>query len=262
MIIGLHGKIGAGKDATCEIMRYFLYRNAETFSFEEWSMSGGFSNWRNVKISHRLKEIVSMLTGYTMEQIEDRSLKDAPIKTWKDSHVTLRTVMNEVGTEIARKLNPDIWIMSTFSTYDENEDDWIITDVRFPGEADYIRNKGGIIIDIKRDIDYQTVNYDHLTETAMNDYSYDYVIDNNGSIEDLKEEVKKILMKADMIDKRIYKLTYDKPVSIDDWYHILDNNIFNMSDVNAYWGKSSGISSDNAFCTPSLDADCVFIYPK
>lgn len=267
MIIGLHGEIGAGKDTVCEMMRYLMYKYCTEYTFDDWAANGAASDWKNVKISKRLKEIVSMLTGYSIEQIEDRLLKDAPIKGWGNDAVTLRTVMNEVGTGIARKLNPNVWIFSTFANY-TNDDKWIVSDIRFPNEADYIRNKGGIIIDIRREISYSTVDYSHLTETAMREYEYDYIIENRGSLDDLLKNVRTALYKIynntgmEIFSKRTYRNTQDTGITLDDWYHILDNNIFDMYNSDAFWGKSGGVSLDNAYATPMLDADCVFVYPK
>lgn len=90
---------------------------------------------------------------------------------------------------------------------------WIITDVRFPNEAQAIKDRGGIIIRVNRDFiqtklkDGQTLIVErgiltgeehlqlktpHLSETALDDYDFDYVIDNNSTIEELIEKVKKL----------------------------------------------------------------------
>ena len=91
---------------------------------------------------------------------------------------------------------------------------WIITDTRFPNEADAVKSRDGINIRIERD-DYvfdesgkriiptkeyvNTNNKQHESETALDDYSFDYVIDNNGTIEDLIIKVKEILIKENII---------------------------------------------------------------
>lgn len=87
---------------------------------------------------------------------------------------------------------------------------WIITDVRFPNEANAIKERGGINIRIERG---QAINLptdgsgirdrilanQHPSETALDDYTFNYVIDNNGSIEELIQKVKEILIKEHMI---------------------------------------------------------------
>ena len=85
---------------------------------------------------------------------------------------------------------------------------WIITDVRFPNEAVAIKERSGIVIRVNRD-DYifdedgkriipskEYVNIpikEHSSEIALDDYPFDYFINNNGSIEELIKEVKYFL---------------------------------------------------------------------
>lgn len=86
---------------------------------------------------------------------------------------------------------------------------WIITDLRFPNEFDAIKLRGGICVRINRD-DYffnkegkriiptskEYVNIDyvkHESEIALDNHTFDYVLNNNGTIDDLVIEVKKML---------------------------------------------------------------------
>lgn len=92
---------------------------------------------------------------------------------------------------------------------------FIITDVRFPNEANAVKYRGGIVIRINRlysgqinpigdkiklgNVSSQAVEIDHskphLSETALDDYPFDYVIDNNGTLENLTDMVKDILIR-------------------------------------------------------------------
>ena len=74
---------------------------------------------------------------------------------------------------------------------------WIISDVRFPNEAKAIKDKGVILIRINRP---GNDTGKHLSEIALDDYkNWNYVIDNNGTIEDLIEKVKQILIQEKII---------------------------------------------------------------
>jgi len=78
-----------------------------------------------------------------------------------------------------------------------NEDaypNWIITDVRFPNEAKAITDRNGINIRLQRGGDYDIDNNVHESETALDLYKFDYVINNNGTIEELIEQIKEILL--------------------------------------------------------------------
>ena len=125
--------------------------------------------------------------------------------------LTPRKLLQLLGTDCGREIiHPNIWVNALFADYKsgyveqgvgwvETEDDypnWIITDVRFPNEAKAIKDRGGIVIRVNRlDVDKFTANFPqtlHPSETALDDYEFDRVIDNNGSMEELIEKVNKL----------------------------------------------------------------------
>ena len=67
----------------------------------------------------------------------------------------------------------------------------IVTDVRFRNEFDHLKKKGFFQIRLYRDTGMQTI--EHISETgqsSIKDEEFDYVLFNNKSLEDLKEEVR------------------------------------------------------------------------
>jgi Deoxynucleotide monophosphate kinase len=69
----------------------------------------------------------------------------------------------------------------------------IVPDLRFRNEFDYLRQKGFFIIKLLRTTD---VVIDSPTETNQDSIApteFDYVLDNNGTLDDLKTEVKQIV---------------------------------------------------------------------
>lgn len=65
----------------------------------------------------------------------------------------------------------------------------VITDMRFPNEEDMIKSYGGHIIRISRP------GFDsdgHRSESSIDLIDYDYLIENNGTIEQLHYEVEKL----------------------------------------------------------------------
>jgi hypothetical protein len=71
---------------------------------------------------------------------------------------------------------------------------WVIADVRFPNEAEAVKEKGGILVRINRDLD---VTSDHASETSLDDWEkWDHVVDNNVSKEDLWQQAVSIIKKA------------------------------------------------------------------
>lgn len=78
------------------------------------------------------------------------------------------------------------------------ESKWIITDTRFPNELEAIKSRGGITIRVERPAYLQQNNAGiivstHESETALDTAIFDYVINNNGTIEELIDNVQTIL---------------------------------------------------------------------
>jgi hypothetical protein len=59
----------------------------------------------------------------------------------------------------------------------------VIADVRYPNEADAIRKLGGKVIRVQRD--GVVAANEHPSESALNDYEFDVVLNNNRDIDGL-----------------------------------------------------------------------------
>jgi len=197
------------------------------------NMSNSQSSYQIKKFADKLKDIVCLLLGCTREQLEDREFKEKELgEEWKvtknmfcdmdscglcnckDEVLTPRKLLQLIGTECGRQIiHPNIWVNALFADYGKpilnRWDDkgnnmpasWIISDVRFPNEVEAIKAKGGIIIRVERNNFFydekgkKCLKIDnHPSETALDDYKdFDYTIDNNGTIEELIQKIKKIL---------------------------------------------------------------------
>ena len=146
---------------------------------------------------------------YATEE-EIRKITSIPIKV----RLTPRLLLQLLGTEAGRQIiHPNIWLNALFADYKPYSysqkicmghdamvhkgdlfPNWIITDCRFPNEAQAIKDRGGVVIRVKRDVcGIRDIKKDlHPSETALDDYEFDHVIDNNGSIEELVEKVKQL----------------------------------------------------------------------
>ncbi len=91
--------------------------------------------------------------------------------------MTAREFMQFIGTEIGRKMYEPIWIEATMKKIQREQSELaVIADVRFPNEANAIADAGGYVTRLTRQpfADQDT----HASETALDDYSFNYVIDN------------------------------------------------------------------------------------
>jgi hypothetical protein len=110
----------------------------------------------------------------------------------------------EYATENGRdKFNQDMWIrglnmqIETFCRRSPKETLVIICDVRFINEAEYIKNKNGILFRIiakqRTELRYwneatgDQIKYnkicDHQSETDLDKYKFDYIIKNDGELD-------------------------------------------------------------------------------
>lgn len=101
--------------------------------------------------------------------------------------ITLRTMMQYVGTEIGRnRISENCWVTATINTAIDARSKHgycVIPDVRFANESDVIRRQNnGYVIKVVRDIakDNKSRNPNHVNEVFTN-VEYDFLIENNGN---------------------------------------------------------------------------------
>jgi hypothetical protein len=237
-IIAISGKMGSGKDTIGEIIQYISAESKIDMVSQNQSVSledlikGKFkenSDWEIKKMAGKLKDIASILIGCTREQLEDREFKEKELgeqwlvykshgsifTTWQEAYeycgeqesdvdsytLTPRLMLQLLGTDCARKIiHPNTWANAFWADYKiENNPKWIITDCRFPNEADSIKERNGIIIRVERG---NIKSSNHPSETGLDDYKdFDYVIQNNGTIEELIDKVRGILIKESILEQ-------------------------------------------------------------
>jgi hypothetical protein len=190
MIIGISGKIGSGKDTLSIVINYLADKSAPD-SFNRWEQPLEEYTYKNKKYAENLKCMVCFLIGCNRIDLEDREFKEKELGEEWDG-LTPRKILQLLGTEAGREIiHPNIWVNSLFADY-TTDSNWIITDVRFPNEAQAIKDRGGIIIRIERPGGESHCGGAHASETALDDYDFDIVINNDGTIEELIDKVKQL----------------------------------------------------------------------
>lgn len=178
IIIALCGKKRCGKDT---VANYICDKYPE---------------YKNLKISQQLKDIIKIMFDFNDDQIES-DLKDIIDPIW---NITPRKTMQFVGTELMQyeiqKILPDIgrlfWIKSFINkNILNNTNKIIITDLRFLHEYEELKKYNAIIVKIEKN---ENQNEDsHSSELEYLKIPADYVINNEGSLDDLKINVNKCL---------------------------------------------------------------------
>ena len=123
---------------------------------------------------------------------------------------TIRDVMQVLGTDLLRQgFNNNIHVAATLGSIKENEK-VIITDLRFPNEVKAVKDRGGITIRINRPdfvenaltgekFPVKVYKQEHESETALDNYKFDYEIQNDGTIAELIDKVEVILKQEKII---------------------------------------------------------------
>lgn len=182
---------------------------------KEW-IRYGYSDGFTKSYSHLGREVGTIQLNN--KQCSKRRYKEQLRTNWQTAykeHLTYRELLQKLGTDLFRnQLHKDVWVNALMSKYipeykfndgtkasvknwhNTKLPNWIITDVRFPNELKAIKDRGGVVIRVNRyDITGQGKLNPHTSETALDNAEFDYVIDNYGTIEDLIEKVKDILIK-------------------------------------------------------------------
>lgn len=89
---------------------------------------------------------------------------------WNGKQLTAREVMQIIGTEWFRTMQHNVWADATIrEIQNEALPLALIADCRFPNEVEAVKNAGGIVIKLNRDL-YKS---DHASETALDRKNYD-----------------------------------------------------------------------------------------
>lgn len=206
-IVGITGKIGSGKDTIADYLcKEHGYVRMSFASTLKDAVSSVFGWDRN------------MLEGLTKESREWRETKDTWWSNRLNMEITPRFVLQYWGTEVCRQgFHNDIWVASLENKLRNISKNVVITDCRFKNEVDAIKNAGGVSIRVERGNEPEWYNFarqyndtnDTITKELLknelelmnvhaSEYSsvgldYDYVIDNNGTLEDLYRKVRLVI---------------------------------------------------------------------
>lgn len=132
----------------------------------------------------------SFALHFKMEMVGMGDVTYEEVMHTKPPHV--RHMIQERGTEYGRMLyGDDLWVDTIHAWFTYFSSEWgtnkfIIPDIRFPNEAEYVKKMGGKIFRVTSDRIINTAltqeQQKHISETALDDYEssfFDGIISNN-----------------------------------------------------------------------------------
>jgi hypothetical protein len=205
-IIGLCGFIGSGKGTVANIL-------VGDYGFVEDSFAS------------TLKDAVAAVFGWPRHLLEgntdeSRFWREQVDLWWSErlgKAVTPRWALQQWGTEVCRKgFHDDIWIASLERKLASSDSRVVIADCRFPNEIEMIKRLGGDVWRVRRgdepDWYDHAINFNqgehhlgwalgrhhlenqgiHASEYSWVGSAFDKVIDNDSSVEDLRQIIETI----------------------------------------------------------------------
>lgn len=163
--IGLIGKAGTGKDTVADYLM-------AVYGFKKFAFAD------------KLKEIDAELFGTTEGKDRKR--------------------LQEFG-QFCRTIDPDVWVNQLHQRIKGYGGNVVITDIRQWNELKYCQDNGFVIVKIVADTkvrlkrmkergdQFTLIDLMHETEMQMDEFPYDYWIDNNGTFNDLTNQTDYII---------------------------------------------------------------------
>ena len=179
MIIGLSGYAQVGKDTVANyLIKEHGYRRV---AFADPIREALYR--LNPKV-----DIADMSGVYLSAAVDGLGWENVKV----DSEDT-RRLLQTMGTEVGREMfGQDFWVYQAFKGV-SSEDKVVFTDVRFHNEANHIKSYYGKMWRVNKS-DHGPVNK-HLSETSLDSYSFDNLINNDGTKEDLYLAIESLLAK-------------------------------------------------------------------
>jgi hypothetical protein len=174
-IIGLIGYAQSGKDSFASFLLPF--------------------GWRRHALADALKK-----TAYVLNPIVENLDGSGVVRLawlvdnvgWEQAKQSkdVRELLQRLGTEVGHNLlGENVWVNLLSKRIAESEDDLVVvTDVRFPNEAEWILDLGGSLIRITRP-GVGPVN-GHASESLLSGFDVAYEVENVGDLNDLADSAR------------------------------------------------------------------------
>lgn len=190
-IIALSGYATCGKDTVADILvedyGYTKYAWADTLRMAAAAL--------NPVVGHRYAS-GSYWTDFHLVRYTD-AIEEYGYNEAKAKFPELRTVLQRLGTEVGREiLGENVWVDATIQRIASERslaDKIVIPDTRFPNEASAIHarseSQNFVVRVIRPGVGPVT---DHISETGLDDWDFDFYIHNDGSLNDLRDRVEEL----------------------------------------------------------------------
>ncbi len=214
-IILIAGEINSGKNHAFSLLKAFFEEKDATVHHIFFAKKlKELCEYTFERYTEHLNTIIDRLTKdlhnhHKEEDINSQitllnSLKIAPHNWYEDKTESTRLILQDIGTRFAREnVDTDFWPKKVMSDIAHSEADlYIATDFRFPNEhavlLKHLSEKYDIVtIKIERNVGTDSFISNHPSEQALNKFSFDYTIDNSGTLEEFEKKLQDLFAKLE-----------------------------------------------------------------
>lgn len=165
-VIGLSGYARSGKDTAADHL-------VEKYGYTKVSFAAPMKE-ALYRLNPDVRDISNLV--WSVKQVVDMAGWEGA----KDLTPDVRGLLQRFGTEVGREMfGEDFWVNLAMSQIPDGSK-VVVSDVRYPNEANAIKKLGGKVIRIERD-GVEPAN-SHPSETALDGYNFDIRIPNNKDI--------------------------------------------------------------------------------
>jgi hypothetical protein len=198
--IAISGKANSGKDTVAKLM-WDILKN--TLPYSKTYLTKRTEAIQKVALADPIKEMILLMFPRTQRKMlyGPSKFRSTEIPgAFKDGQpLTYRKLLQELGTTVGRGFREDVWIDALNYKMEKAENRgyllFIVTDVRFRNEFDSIKKSGYTMIRVKRDEQLQMNHSSEVEQESILDNEFDFILDNNGTKDDLRVKIVQILNK-------------------------------------------------------------------
>ena len=190
--VGITGRMGSGKDTVADSIKKH-YDDALIHI---------------ARFAAPIKEVAALYFDISPEVLQNTELKNTTLIPFQtvDASISVRGLLQGIGTAM-RGIHTNFWVELFhrmygpkefiknygYPTYDRDVV-VLIPDLRYKNEEEYIRRKNGIIIKVERPQELGDNSiHAHVSETSHASICEDYLVSNNGTVEDLYQQTTEVI---------------------------------------------------------------------